>query len=83
MLLQHRSSKYKLFTVARRKRPSAVLQYFDVNVLVIDWQRGALAPILYPSAASNARVVGACSAYLADSFYGGDVSSTHCVGRIS
>ena len=60
-----------------------VVQYFDVNVMVIDWQRGALAPILYPSAASNARVVGACSAYLADSFYGGDVSSTHCVGRIT
>ena len=68
------------FSVVQREHAGGVLQYFDVNVLVIDWQRGALAPILYPSAASNARVVGACSAYLAELFYDGDVSTTHCVG---
>ena len=37
-----------------------IFQYYDYNVIIIDWQDGA-SGINYPKPASNARVAGACS----------------------
>ncbi|ELT93881.1 hypothetical protein CAPTEDRAFT_222093 [Capitella teleta] len=53
----------------------------DYNIIVVDWSTGADKPLNYPLAASNTRVVGACTAHLAEVISGGNLASHHCMGH--
>lgn len=50
----------------------------DYNVVVIDWSTGANKPLYLP-AASNTRVVGACTGFIASQIQ--DLSLAHCIGH--
>jgi len=56
----------------------AILSKHDNNVIVVDWSVGA-GHINYPLSASNTRVVGFCSGYLANDIT--DVGTVHCTGH--
>ena len=54
----------------------------DVNVIVVHWATGG-GYAWYPQSASNTRVTGACSAYLARHLVnqeGASMDDTHCIG---
>lgn len=53
-------------------------QEHDTNVIVVDWSEGA-SRIFYPQSASNTRVVGYCSGYLANHIT--NLASVHCIGH--
>jgi hypothetical protein len=53
----------------------------NMNVIVVDWSVGADKPLAYPLAASNTRVVGACTGHLAEVLSGGSMGNHHCMGH--